>query len=265
MFTLVLGGRRSGKSLWAENEALAVASSMHAGSGKLLYIATAPPPLPGDVEMQRRISEHRQRRESQLSMLWEETSGQPPVGNYPEGACQSVDCPVGACQSGDYQNGDSPLVPGLDESCLGQSDLGQSCLNEGCRGETFRPQAHLSGQTRQWVTIEEPINLLSCVKNNTVAGFDLIFIDCITLWLFNLMQQGKTDKGILQEVKELADFLAAVSLPVFSISNEVGMGVAPVTELGNRFCDLAGRVNQLLAKKAKRVVFVAAGLPLFLK
>ncbi len=43
MFTLVLGGRRSGKSLWAENEALAVASSMHAGSGKLLYIATAPP------------------------------------------------------------------------------------------------------------------------------------------------------------------------------------------------------------------------------
>lgn len=245
MFTLVLGGRRSGKSLWAENEALAVASSMHAGSGKLLYIATAPPPLPGDVEMQRRISEHRQRRESQLSMLWEETSGQPPVGNYPDGDC--------------------PLVPGLDESCLGQSDLGQSCLNEGCRGETFRPQAHLSGQTRQWVTIEEPINLLSCVKNNTVAGFDLIFIDCITLWLFNLMQQGKTDKGILQEVKELADFLAAVSLPVFSISNEVGMGVAPVTELGNRFCDLAGRVNQLLAKKAKRVVFVAAGLPLFLK
>ncbi len=195
MFTLVLGGRRSGKSVWAENKALALLQSLSGGCGKMLYIATAPPPLPGDNAMQARINEHQERRKTQA---------------------------------------------------------GPGCA---------------------WITLEEPLNLLACLQrqfgegtaSSTTKGYDLVLIDCISLWLFNLMQENRSDFYILQRVEELAGFLSGLALPSFVISNEVGLGVAPTTELGNRFCDLAGRVNQLLAKKARQVVFVAAGLPLYLK
>ena len=228
MFTLVLGGRRSGKSLWAENEALTTANNLQTGSGKMLYLATAPPPLPTDVEMQRRIREHQQRRESQLVVAGEK------IGDW--ATPKLVNHPVANTPLGDHPLGDHPVGPS-------------------------------SGRSKpiHWVTIEEPLNLLACLQKQEITGVDLVFIDCITLWLFNLMQQNSSDKSILQAVEELAQFLAELSLPVFAISNEVGMGVAPATKLGNRFCDLAGRVNQVLAKKANRVVFVISGLPLFLK
>lgn len=229
MFTLVLGGRRSGKSLWAENQALGVASNLQSGSGKMLYLATAPSPLPDDVEMQKRISEHQQRRESQLSLAWQENHDR--------------------------------LSQHLTEEQPAQH-LGQHLLTPKPAGFS---SLHACNKPRQWVTIEEPLNLVSCLQKQANFGFDLIFIDCITLWLCNLMQQNRVDEEILQDVEKLADFLGDFPLPVFAISNEVGMGVAPATQVGNRFCDLAGRANQVLAKKAKQVVFVIAGLPLFLK
>ena len=234
MFTLVLGGRRSGKSLWAENQALGLANSLHSGSGKMLYLATAPSPLPGDVEMQKRISEHQKRRESQLSLAWQENSDRLSQNLTEEHSAHRL-------------GHDLSLQPG------GSKPAGFSSLHSA------------RNKPRQWVTIEEPLNLVSCLQKQANCGFDLIFIDCITLWLCNLMQQNRVDEEILQDVEKLAELLADFPLPVFAISNEVGMGVAPATQVGNRFCDLAGRANQMLAKKAKRVVFVIAGLPLFLK
>ena len=185
--------------------------------------------MPDDVEMQKRISEHQQRRESQLSLAWQENHDR--------------------------------LSQHLTEEQPAQH-LGQHLLTPKPAGFS---SLHACNKPRQWVTIEEPLNLVSCLQKQANCGFDLIFIDCITLWLCNLMQQNRVDEEILQDVEKLADFLGDFPLPVFAISNEVGMGVAPATQVGNRFCDLAGRANQVLAKKAKQVVFVIAGLPLFLK
>ena len=126
MFTLVLGGRRSGKSLWAENQALGVASNLQLGSGKMLYLATAPSPLPDDVEMQKRISEHQQRRESQLSLAWQENHDR--------------------------------LSQHLTEEQPAQH-LGQHLVKPKPAGFS---SLHACNKPRQWVTIEEPLYLVSC-------------------------------------------------------------------------------------------------------
>jgi adenosylcobinamide kinase/adenosylcobinamide-phosphate guanylyltransferase len=89
-----------------------------------------------------------------------------------------------------------------------------------------------------------------------------LLIDCLTLWLSNLMLDGRSVDG------EAAALVAALRLaagPVVLVANEVGMGLVPETALGRNFRDAAGRVNQEIAAQADRVVFVAAGLPLVLK
>jgi adenosylcobinamide kinase/adenosylcobinamide-phosphate guanylyltransferase len=89
-----------------------------------------------------------------------------------------------------------------------------------------------------------------------------ILVDCLTLWLSNLMAAGR---DVDNETRLLADRLNALPGPVVLVSNEVGLGIVPATLLGRAFRDHAGRLNQQIAAAADRVVFVAAGLPLTLK
>ena len=89
-----------------------------------------------------------------------------------------------------------------------------------------------------------------------------VLVDCLTLWLSNLLLAGK-EPG--REAEALCRTLREAAGPVVLVSNEVGMGLVPETPLGRRFRDAAGRLNQDVAALADRVVFVAAGLPLVLK
>jgi adenosylcobinamide kinase / adenosylcobinamide-phosphate guanylyltransferase len=127
---------------------------------------------------------------------------------------------------------------------------------------TARIALHRAGRERDgWRTIEEPVGLPAVIARETAPGVVLL-VDCLTLWLSNLMLAGR-------EVTAMqADLLASLRDtrgPVILVSNEVGMGLVPDTPLGRRFRDAQGRLNQAVAALAPRVVFVAAGLPLVLK
>jgi adenosylcobinamide kinase/adenosylcobinamide-phosphate guanylyltransferase len=87
-------------------------------------------------------------------------------------------------------------------------------------------------------------------------------VDCLTLWLSNLMLADRDPEA---ETRGLVAALAAAAGPVVLVSNEVGLGLVPDTPLGRRFRDAQGRLNQAVAAAVPRVVFVAAGLPLVLK
>ena len=120
---------------------------------------------------------------------------------------------------------------------------------------------HRARRGAAWRTVEEPDRIEAVIEEQGGPG-RAILVDCLTLWLSNLMRSDDV-------VEERADTLCRVAAasPGFSVlvSNEVGLGIVPETPLGRRFRDAQGRLNQKVAAAADRVVFCAAGLPLALK
>jgi adenosylcobinamide kinase/adenosylcobinamide-phosphate guanylyltransferase len=126
---------------------------------------------------------------------------------------------------------------------------------------TARIEEHRQRRGRHWLTIEEPVNL-TAVLGQLARADTAVLVDCLTLWLNNLMMRGI---DIATEVEELAGIIPALAGPVVFVSNEVGLGLVPDNPMGREFRDHAGRLNQVVAARAARVYFVAAGLPLALK
>jgi len=124
-----------------------------------------------------------------------------------------------------------------------------------------RIEQHRDRRNGGWETVEEEINLCSAIDKATEEG-RLVFVDCLTLWLSNLLY---ADRDVEQQMTLLCDRLSSCSGEVILVSNEVGMGLVPENKLGRKFRDAQGRMNQRVAAVADRVEFVAAGLPLCLK
>ena len=123
---------------------------------------------------------------------------------------------------------------------------------------------HRQERPRQWTTVEEPVALVPRLR--ALGGqVDAVIVDCLTLWVANLLLRGDPDEAILAESDRLAAFVAGGALELTLVSNEVGSGVHPPTADGLRFRDLLGLVNQRMAAAADRVVLMVAGLPLSLK
>ncbi|MBI5212097.1 MAG: bifunctional adenosylcobinamide kinase/adenosylcobinamide-phosphate guanylyltransferase [Nitrospirae bacterium] len=118
-----------------------------------------------------------------------------------------------------------------------------------------------STHREEWITIEEPLNIPALI-NNIHAKYDVILIDCLTLWLSNLML---ADKDIGTEIETFCSSLSTVHCSLFAVSNEVGMGIVPDNELSRRFRDMAGHLNQKVAGIANEVYSVTAGIPLKIK
>jgi adenosylcobinamide kinase/adenosylcobinamide-phosphate guanylyltransferase len=112
-----------------------------------------------------------------------------------------------------------------------------------------------------WRTVEAPLDLTGALAANAAPDRPIL-IDCLTLWLSNLLGAGRV---IEHESEAMCGALRDARGPVVLVANEVGLGLVPETPLGRRFRDEAGRLNQRVAAIADRVVFVAAGLPLVLK
>ena len=112
-----------------------------------------------------------------------------------------------------------------------------------------------------WQTVEEPL-LLADALRRWRAPERVVLVDCLTLWLSNLMF-AERDPEV--EARRLVRFLGVARYPIVFVSNEVGMGLVPETPLGRAFRDAQGRLNQIVATAVPQVVFVAAGLPLWLK
>lgn len=128
-----------------------------------------------------------------------------------------------------------------------------------------RISKHQAQRGKYWITIEEPTNLIRAINKAKDDKCSVAIIDCLTLWLTNLILQDKTDKQILHKVEELADLLKKPPIPIAIVTNEVGTGVVPDNALARRFRDLQGKANQILAQDSSSVIVSFCGLPLLLK
>jgi adenosylcobinamide kinase / adenosylcobinamide-phosphate guanylyltransferase len=124
-----------------------------------------------------------------------------------------------------------------------------------------RIAAHRARRCGAWRTVEEPLELEAALAREAASGRALL-VDCLTLWLSNLMAAGAA-----LEARIAALAAAAARLPglVVFVSNEVGLGLVPETPLGRAFRDAQGRLNQAMAEACDRLVLMVAGLPLMLK
>ncbi len=127
-----------------------------------------------------------------------------------------------------------------------------------------RVENHKKARGPEWQTIEEPIEVVEKIRQRGEEG-EIILLDCITLWLSNLLIKWDDDLKILEEVDKLTRTLRESKASAIVVSNEVGMGIVPADPLGRRFRDLSGTANQRIAEAADTVVFMVSGIPLFLK
>lgn len=124
-----------------------------------------------------------------------------------------------------------------------------------------RIDRHIADRGPRWRTIEAPFELAASLRK---AGRPdrVLLVDCLTLWLSNILLRGDDAEAASAALVETARTLPG---PAIFVSNEVGFGIVPETPLGRRFRDLQGRLNQDMATVSDEVVLVVAGLPLRLK
>jgi adenosylcobinamide kinase / adenosylcobinamide-phosphate guanylyltransferase len=127
-----------------------------------------------------------------------------------------------------------------------------------------RIERHRAERPQHWKTIEEPLDLASAIEE--VNDCDLLLIDCLTLFAGKLLDVcGEDSADLSARIAALCAALKTARCPVVLVSNEVGSGVVPAFELGRRYRDLLGEINQQVAAIADHVVLMVAGLPLVLK
>ena len=117
---------------------------------------------------------------------------------------------------------------------------------------------HRARRTRDWQTVEAPIEVPAAIE---AAGAMPVLVDCITLWLTNLMLGGSD----LDAATAALEGAVERDAPTVLVANEVGLGIVPENTLARRFRDEAGRLNQRIAERADRVLFMVAGLAMRVK
>lgn len=113
-----------------------------------------------------------------------------------------------------------------------------------------------------WPTVEEPHDWSTAAA--TAPADAMVIVDCITLWVSNLMWRGDTDAEVEATARRAAEQLRTSAAHVVLVTNEVGLGVHPESELGRRYRDLLGRVNQILVAASDRALFMVSGRALTL-
>jgi adenosylcobinamide kinase/adenosylcobinamide-phosphate guanylyltransferase len=122
---------------------------------------------------------------------------------------------------------------------------------------------HRRERGERWQTLEVPLDLAAAVPS--MAGHGAALVDCVTLWLTNLLLAAGSADKVWPAVEDFLATLDHLPAPLLLVSNEVGQGIVPEHALARSFRDLAGAVNQRLAARADAVFLVTAGLPLRLK
>ena len=122
---------------------------------------------------------------------------------------------------------------------------------------------HQQDRPSEWDTLEEPLDLVSAMSP-IVDRYQTVLLDCLTLWVSNLML-SEPPRDVLGETRRLLECYRAQDASWIVVSNEVGLGTIPANKLARDYSEELGRVNQLVAAAADEVIFMAAGLPLTLK
>ncbi len=125
-----------------------------------------------------------------------------------------------------------------------------------------RIAAHRKSRPPQWDTLEEPIDLIDALSPH-LNRYDIFLLDCLTLWVSNLLLENKrhadVERIIVEAAGRLLDMIDSTHAAWILVSNEVGFGIVPASPLGRLYRDSLGRVNQLIASRADRVRLMVAG------
>jgi adenosyl cobinamide kinase/adenosyl cobinamide phosphate guanylyltransferase len=120
---------------------------------------------------------------------------------------------------------------------------------------------HRAARPAGWDTVEEPLELAAALA---AAGDAFVVVDCLTLWVSNLLEQGLDDAGVEARARAAAAVAAARPAPTVAVSNEVGSGIVPPDPLSRRYRDLLGQVNAAWAAAAEQALLLVAGRALVL-
>jgi adenosylcobinamide kinase/adenosylcobinamide-phosphate guanylyltransferase len=127
----------------------------------------------------------------------------------------------------------------------------------------LRIAEHRKRRGEEWITIEEPFELTNQLLRCR-SRVDCALVDCLTLWLSNLLLRDD-EKAAIKSIDELVDALTLLDFHVFFVTNEVGSAVVPDNPLARSYRDLVGWANQRVAQAADEVVLMVAGLPMTVK
>ncbi|PIU41630.1 MAG: bifunctional adenosylcobinamide kinase/adenosylcobinamide-phosphate guanylyltransferase [Candidatus Omnitrophica bacterium CG07_land_8_20_14_0_80_42_15] len=127
-----------------------------------------------------------------------------------------------------------------------------------------RIRRHKEARPENWKTLEEDRDVASLLAKMD-NSFDCIVVDCLTLLVSNLLLRGRNEDEILKKIGSMLANLRKKKAKAILVSNEVGLGIVPVSKLGRDFRDIAGKVNQLTAKEADEVFFMISGIPTRIK
>ena len=129
---------------------------------------------------------------------------------------------------------------------------------------TERIKKHRQEREAGWETHEEPVDLISVFKQlENRAG--ILVLDCLTLWISNLLEKSLDHDSILLEAKRLMDQSEKMQCQAIFVTNEVGAGIVPENKLARDFRDLVGGVNQLVAQRCDEVIHMVSGIPVTIK
>ncbi len=165
--------------------------------------------------------------------------------------------------TGGRRSGKSSYALNLGES-LGDKKLFIATAQALDKDMEERIARHKAERGNGWETMEVPVNISDAIKTSSI--YDVVLIDCLTLWLSNLMHEGNPkEKDIIEKIDALVTTSIMARPVIILISNEVGLGIIPDNPLARKFSDLAGTMNQKVAAAADMVVMTLSGIPMIIK
>ena len=127
-----------------------------------------------------------------------------------------------------------------------------------------RVAKHQRERRENWTTVEEPLLLPEAILEHSSKA-DVVLVDCLTLWLSNLLMETNDDAKLEGMISQLTNALKNATCPIILVSNEVGTGIVPENKLARQYRDFTGHANQAVAKAAGKVIWMVAGIPVTVK
>ena len=165
---------------------------------------------------------------------------------------------IGGCRSGK-----SSHALHLAEQIPGQKIFIATCMPQDKEMEQ-RVLHHQQQRSSAWETIEVPFFLPEAIHKNGTDGH-VILVDCLTLWINNLILDNDKPENIDNHIQKLTQSIEKAECPVILVSNEVGTGIVPENELARLFRDITGFANQKVAACVDQVIWMVAGIPVKIK
>lgn len=128
-----------------------------------------------------------------------------------------------------------------------------------------RIRLHREERGADFVTIEEPLDIDVALRKLSPEQVDVVVLDCLTVWVGNLMHRVGTEEGIRARMERFLEVFADPPVSIIAVSNEVGMGIVPENAMARTFRDLAGSLNQQAAAVSTEAWLLCSGMPLRLK